>query len=149
MFTDGEQVMTLQFIAKRPQEEWQSAAIWTGPKYVGDENAKDLNITPAMGVVEVRRIQNPVDLKDLEKLLVFPNPNQGTIALQFQVAQDGPVFLGVNDLIGRQIQSIINQNMPQGKYIYKTDLSRLDNGFYMVTLQTISGTQTEKIIIQK
>jgi hypothetical protein len=108
-----------------------------------------LNITPAMGVVEVRRIQNPVDLKDLEKVLVFPNPNSGTIAVQFQVAQDGPVFLGVNDVVGRQVQTIINQNMPQGKYIYKADLSRLDNGFYMVMLQTINGTQTEKIIINK
>ena len=35
LLNDGEQVMILQFIAKKPQDEWGTAAVWTGPKFVG------------------------------------------------------------------------------------------------------------------
>jgi hypothetical protein len=146
---DGEQVMILQFIAKKPQDEWGTAAIWTGPKFVGDINAKDLNVTPAMGIIEVRRIQNQTVIKGLEKLIVFPNPTQGEIVIEFKVIADSEVELNINNLIGQRVLEIIDQRMPAGDYKYLVKLDQLANGMYIMSLQTSSTATSHKIFINK
>ena len=146
---DGEQVMILQFIAKKPQDEWGTAAIWTGPKFVGDINAKDLNVTPAMGIIEVRRIQNQTVIKGLEKLIVFPNPTQGEIVIEFKVIADSEVELNINNLIGQRVLEIIDQRMPAGDYKYLVKLDQLANGMYIMSLQTSTTVDSHKIFINK
>jgi hypothetical protein len=147
---NGEEVFTLQFIAKRPQEEWATAAIWTGPKFVGDKNAKDLNVTPAMGIVQVRRIKKSnVSLNDLESILVFPNPAEKEIQIEFSVSTEGPVDLGVNDLVGRRVKQILKEYMPAGNYKYEADLSSLSNGLYLLKITTVSSSNTTKIILNR
>jgi hypothetical protein len=149
LLNDGEQVMILQFIAKKPQDEWGTAAIWTGPKFVGDVNAKDLNVTPAMGIVEVRRIQNFTVIKGLEKLIVFPNPTQGEVVIEFKVEIDSEVELNVSNLIGQRVLEIIDQRMPAGNYKYLVKLDQLANGMYIMSLQTSSTATSHKIFINK
>jgi hypothetical protein len=149
LLKDGEEAFTLQFVAKRPQDEWGSAALWTGAKYVGDAGAKDMNIRPTNGVVEVRRILNPIKIKDLHSLIVFPNPTEGEIQFEFQVENTGDVHVNVKDLVGREVLQILNTQMPSGKYTYLTNLSHLSNGFYILSIQTITSTQQSKIIISK
>lgn len=147
---DGEDVLTLQFIAKRPQDEWASAALWTGAKYAGDQNSKDLNITPSMGIVQVRRIKKSlVSLDNLESILVFPNPAEKEIQIEFSVQKEGHVDVGMNDLIGRRVMQIINQNMPSGNYKYEADLSALSNGLYLLKITTVSSSNTTKIILNR
>jgi len=72
LLVDGELAFTLQFVAKKPQDSWATAAIWTSEKYVGDDKAKDMVITPAMGIIEVRR-KGVVAMKDISSLLVYTN----------------------------------------------------------------------------
>ena len=148
-FTDGELVFTLQFVAKKPQQEWGTAALWTAEKYVGDRLCKDMTINPTMGIVEVRKIKQSVMVTGLEQLIVFPNPTTEMITVQFKVVQDGDVKLNVSDLLGHKIQEIINEKMPAGDYSYVVKLQELSNGFYIMTLETSTTVQTHKIIIQK
>lgn len=149
LFNDSEQIFTVQFVAKKPQDEWGSAAVWTGPKYVGDMISKDMSITPAMGVVEVRRIKSPVTVSELGSMLVFPNPNQGEVLIQFELKQDSYTELAVSDLVGRKLVDVINERMPKGEYKYLVNVSYLDNGFYLMSLKTDQSIQTSKIIINK
>lgn len=149
LLTDGEEAFTLQFIAKKPQDQWGSAALWTGAKYVGDANSRDMNIRPTNGVVEVRRVINPIRVNDLESLLVFPNPTEGPIQFQFQIKNPGDVTVGVKDVLGREVTRILETKMPSGKYTYVSDLSELSEGFYILTVTTAETTQQSKIIISK
>jgi hypothetical protein len=149
LINDGEQIIVLQFIAKKPQEEWSSAAIWTGPKFVGGDDARDMNITPAMGVIEVRRINKPIKLTQLENILVFPNPTDGEVTVQFRVEQESETEVLVSDVIGRKVMEIINTKMPSGEYKYVVNLTQLDNGFYLVSVKIDSKISTSKIIINK
>jgi hypothetical protein len=146
---DGETVMNLQFIAKKPQDEWGTAAIWTGPKFVGDVNAKDLNVTPAMGIVEVRKAKQGVQVIGVEKLIIFPNPNQGEVVVEFKVDVDSEVALNVSNLIGQRVLEILNQNMPAGEYKYLVKLDQLANGMYIMSLQTSTTSKSHKIFINK
>mgnify|MGYP003340933596 CR=1 FL=1 len=149
LLNDGEQVMTLQFIAKKPQDQWGTAAIWTGPKFVGGNDARDMNITPAMGIIEVRKTKQGVQVIGVEKLIVFPNPNQGEVVVEFKVEADSDVQLNVNDLIGQKVFEVVNQQMPAGNYKYIVKLDQLANGMYIMSLQTSTTSKSHKIFINK
>ena len=149
LLNDGEQVMTLQFIAKKPQDQWGTASIWTGPKFVGGNDARDMNITPAMGIIEVRKTKQGVQVIGVEKLIVFPNPNQGEVVVEFKVEADSDVQLNVNDLIGQKVFEVINQQMPAGNYKYIVKLDQLANGMYIMSLQTSTTSTSHKIFINK
>ena len=150
MLTDGEQAFTIQFVAKKPQDQWGNAALWTGAKYVGDASSRDMNIRPTNGVVEVRRVvKSPVTLDELNKVIVFPNPTDGVVQFEFKIKEEGPVKVDVRDLVGREVSKIIEQKMPSGTYRYVTDLSQLENGFYLLTITTQTQQNHAKIIVSK
>ena len=149
LINDGEQILVMQFIAKKPQAEWSSAAIWTGPKFVGGNDARDMNITPAMGVIEVRRINKPVKLSKLEDIIVFPNPNDGIVNLQFRVEQESQTEVMVSDMIGRKVMEVLDTKMPAGDYKYVVNLTKLEDGFYFLSVKTDNKISTSKIIINK
>jgi hypothetical protein len=149
LVNDGEQVLVVQFIAKKPQDEWGTAALWTGPKYVGGNDSRDMNITPAMGVIEVRRINKPVKLSQLDDILIFPNPTEGEVMIQFRVEQESETEVSVTDMVGRQVMEVVNTKMPSGEYKYVVNLTPLTNGFYLVSVKTDTQISTSKIIINK
>jgi hypothetical protein len=149
LLNDGEEVMTVQFIAKKPQEDWGTAAIWTGPKFVGGNDARDMNVNPTMGIVEVRKIKQNITVKGLEQLLVYPNPNQGEIIISFKVQADSDVNINVTDVIGKKVLEILNAKMPMGEYKYLVNLDKLQNGMYILTLKTDATIQSNKIFINK
>ena len=149
LLNDGEAVMVLQFIAKQPQDQWGTAAIWTGPKFVGGNDARDMNVTPAMGIIEVRKSKKGVDIEGLDQLFIFPNPTEGEVVIQFQVDVDSEVNLNVSDLVGRKVLDILNTKMPAGEYKYVAELNELANGMYIVSLKTSTTTKTNKIFINK
>jgi hypothetical protein len=149
LVNDGEQVFVIQFIAKKPQDEWGTAALWTGPKYVGGNDSRDMNITPAMGVIEVRRINKPVKLSQLDNILVFPNPTEGEVMIQFRVEQESKTEVLVSDVVGRKVMEVVNTKMPSGEYKYVVNLTPLANGFYLVSVKTDTQISTSKIIINK
>jgi len=149
LLNDGEQVMTVQFIAKKPQDEWGTAAIWTGPKFVGGNDARDMNVNPTMGIVEVRKIKQDVTIKGLEQLIIYPNPNQGEVIVEFRVQVDSDVNINVTDMIGKKVLEILNTKMPAGDYKYLVKLDVLNNGMYIMSLQTSTTSEAHKIFINK
>jgi hypothetical protein len=149
LVNDGEQVFNIQFIAKKPQDSWATAAIWTGPKYVGGNDSRDMNITPAMGIVEVRRIKQPININDLSDIMVFPNPSDGLIYLQFKIAEESQTEISVSDVVGRKVVDVLNTKMPKGEYSYLVNLTPLSDGFYLMSVKTDDQISTSKIIINK
>jgi hypothetical protein len=149
LFNDGEQVFTLQFIAKKPQDQWGTAALWTGAKYVGDNVSKDMNITPTMGIVQVDRVFYKPIVKTTEFcLLATPNPNPGVMKIAFNLLEEGETELAIFDAFGRKVAQVLNQNMPKGQYVYTVNAS-LENGFYYASLINNGNLATNKILINK
>ncbi len=146
LLVDGELAFTLQFVAKKPQDSWATAAIWTSEKYVGDDKAKDMVITPAMGIIEVRR-KGIVAMKDISSLLVFPNPATDYVQIQFKVEEESNVNLSLYNEVGQLIQTILDTKMPKGSYTYTPSLERLSNGTYILTLKTNKDILDLKLLI--
>ena len=146
LLKDGEAVFTLQFIAKKPQDSWATAAIWTSEKYVGDKDAKDMNILPAMGIIEVRK-KGIINLNQVEDLIAFPNPTQGSFQVQFKIAEESDVNLSLYNEVGQMVQNILDKHMPVGSYRYSVDLERLPDGVYILTLKTEKQVLDSKLLI--
>jgi hypothetical protein len=149
MLNDGEQVFALQFVAKKPQSEWASAALWTGEKYVGDNVSKDMNITPAMGIVEVRKMAyRPKINPEVFELRAIPNPSDGDISVAFNLVDEGKTELAIFNMQGQKIATILNESMPKGEYVYSVKLS-LPSGMYFATVNNNGNFATSKILINK
>jgi hypothetical protein len=146
LLVDGEQAFTLQFIAKKPQDSWATAAIWTSEKYVGDDKARDMVITPTMGIVEVRR-KGTVAMKDISSMLAFPNPTVDYVEIHFKVEEESQVDLSLYNEVGQLIQTILHTKMPKGSYQYTTNLERLSNGTYILVLKTNKQQLNSKLLI--
>ena len=149
LLNDGEQVFKLQFIAKKPQTEWASAALWTGAKYVGDNVSKDMNITPTMGIVEVKKIAYKPRITTNDFVLkTLPNPNDGNMSVSFSLLEEGKTELSIFNAQGQKVAQIFDQDMPVGQYVYSIKAS-LAAGFYYTTINNNGKFATSKIIINK
>jgi len=148
LLTDGEIVFTFNFIAKAPQNVWNESPLYTTRKFVGDENAKDMNIIPTNGLVAINRIGSGIKLKNND-ILVFPNPTTGEVVIQFNVEQDGDVDLSFVDGVGNNVINVLNRFLPNGTYSYTANLKDLSAGTYYTVLKTLTNTVTNKTILIK
>jgi hypothetical protein len=149
LLNDGEQAFTLQFVAKQPQNQWTTAALWTSDKYVGDNLARDLNITPAMGIVEVKKVvfKPKVDNSILD-LKISPNPNDGNYLVSFNLIEDGITEVALYDVYGRKLGVLVNELMPAGEYLYSAKFL-VQGGIYYTTVTTNGKSATCKTVILK
>jgi hypothetical protein len=149
MLNDGDQVFTLQFVAKKPQSEWGTAAVWTGEKYVGDNVSKDMNITPAMGIIEVRKMAyRPKINPELFELRATPNPNDGNMVINFNILEEGKTEVSIFNMQGQKVIEVVNENMPKGEYVYSVN-SLLPAGIYYASVNNNGNFATNKILINK
>lgn len=150
MINNGDQVLNLQFIAKKPKPEWTISPLYVTEKYAGDPNSRDMNITPTDGRVEVKMILNGgVTLDGFQDILVYPNPTSGYATIVFDVPTEGNTQLGIMDVNGRLVYEIVrDQRMPVGEYTYTAELGVLPAGTYMAVLKTPTKAAAKPIIKQ-
>jgi hypothetical protein len=133
---DGSEVITLQFSALKPQLEWGVSPLYTSNKYAGSTDTKDLNINPANGIIQVRKMSpagSGVILDD-NTMQVNPNPTDGPISVTFKVAEDTKATLGISDMLGVQRIKLLSGPVSKGQFTYYTSLGDLSPGVYIATL---------------
>lgn len=149
ILVNGDEVFSLLFIAKSPQSQWPNSPLYTSRKMVGNEFAKDMNLTPANGMVTVKMSGGHNITNNLGTMKLYPNPTNSDIHINFTVDVSGEVSLTVYDLTGRALQQVFKRYLPKGDYFYSTNLSNLSDGFYLTTLQTPTTLETKKTVLQK
>ncbi len=150
-FNDGSEVVTLQFSALKPQLEWGVSPLYTSNKYAGSTDTKDLNINPANGIIQVRKMSpagSGVILDD-NTMQVSPNPTSGPISITFKVAEDTKATLGVSDMLGVQRIKLISGPISKGQFTYYTSLGDLSPGVYIATLVIENGKVLNSKIIKQ
>lgn len=145
---NGDEVVTLQFVALKPQKDWTVSPLWTSEKFAGNIYSQDLNITPTNGIIKVMRIHGGAILNE-NSMEIYPNPTTGPIVVAFNVTKQTNAKLCVVDLNGKSYMTIAQDEFPAGNYKYSADLGALSEGLYVVTLTTEDGNITSKVIKQK
>jgi hypothetical protein len=146
---NGEEVINLQFLALQPQGEWLESPLYTTRKFAGTVNSNDLSLTPTDGILQVLKAVGAGIIDD-NSIEVFPNPFNKEVTMTFKVDATVDATLAVYDIYGRKVASIISGPVPEGQFTYTTDLGKLAEGVYIVTLKTEDNAPLfERIIKQK
>nr|MBC8401777.1 T9SS type A sorting domain-containing protein [Candidatus Neomarinimicrobiota bacterium] len=66
----------------------------------------------------------------------YPNPFNPVVSLPFDIKSDCRVNLSVYDINGKQIVTLVNQNLQSGNYSYTWDATKYPSGAYFIKLIT-------------
>jgi hypothetical protein len=70
---------------------------------------------------------------------ITPNPAEHHLRVSFEVAENGPVHLGLSDGLGSEARVLVEQDLTAGTYEAECDLTGLATGIYWCVLRT-AGT---------
>lgn len=79
----------------------------------------------------------------------FPNPFNPNTTIKFSIAKSGDVRLSVFDVMGREIKSLVNENLQSGTYTVDMNAEELTSGIYFYKLVTDNFTETKKMLLIK
>ena len=63
--------------------------------------------------------------------------------------ENGVVTLKVYDVLGKEIETLVNENLKPGTYEVKFDGSKLSSGIYFYTLAAGEYNETKKMVLIK
>ncbi len=122
---------------------WDFTTVWqmTGTNY------PDLrtNINPALPVER----QVGIVPKEFALAQNYPNPFNPTTTISFAIPSKSFVSLKIFDILGREVATIVSEEMPAGSYSKQWNAANISSGIYFYILQTGAFTQTKKLILLK
>lgn len=85
----------------------------------------------------------------------YPNPFNPVTTIEFDIATTANTRLAVYDLAGREVKTLVNQDLAPGHYRYQMNGSDLASGMYFYRLEAtdhqsgVTFTSTKKLILMK
>lgn len=79
----------------------------------------------------------------------YPNPFNPTTTINYQVKEAGHVKLTVFNLLGQQVQVLVNEQKVNGAYTANFNASALSSGFYFYRLEVNDFSSTKKMMLIK
>lgn len=79
----------------------------------------------------------------------FPNPFNPSTVINWKLTVGGFVTLKVYDVLGKEIVTLVNNELEAGSYSVNFDASHLSSGVYFYTLKVGSFIQTNKMLLMK
>ncbi len=79
----------------------------------------------------------------------YPNPFNPSTEIKFSVPQTTNVTLKVFDVMGREVATLIDEQMEAGKHSVVFDAANLSSGVYYYTIITENFIQTKKMLLLK
>jgi len=79
----------------------------------------------------------------------FPNPFNPTTTVEFSIPQSGVISLDVYDVLGRQVDSILNKYRNVGHHKVQWNASNVPSGIYFIKMQSGDYSQVKKVMLLK
>lgn len=77
----------------------------------------------------------------------FPNPFNPSTTIKYSIPKSSFVSLKILDILGKEIQTIVNEEKQPGNYEVKFDGSNLASGIYLYQLKVADFVETKKMIL--
>jgi flagellar hook assembly protein FlgD len=110
-------------------------------------NANEVTINSKVDFLKIKRLEKHVFTFSLSQN--YPNPFNPTTYISFSLQSKSKVRLVVYDILGNEIQTLVNDELSEGKYSIKFDGSNLASGIYIYKLITDKFTDVKKMILMK
>ena len=79
----------------------------------------------------------------------YPNPFNPSTKIRYSIPEHSSVTLKVFNLLGEEIETLVNGEQSAGVYEATFDASNLSSGIYFYTLQTENFSSSKKMILIK
>jgi|GEM_PF-2326978 len=79
----------------------------------------------------------------------YPNPFNPSTAIKYHVKESGAVKLSVFNLLGQEVQVLVNTQQISGSYSVNFDAGNLASGFYFYRLEVNDFVSTRKMMLIK
>lgn len=79
----------------------------------------------------------------------YPNPFNPSTKIEFDIPNSSFIKLAVYDMLGREVSSLVNENLQPGTYEYDFDASGLNSGVYFYKISTEGFSEVKKMILLK
>ncbi len=79
----------------------------------------------------------------------YPNPFNPTTIIRYSLPEDGQVILKVYDILGKEVNVLVNETMKAGTYEIKFDGSKLSSGVYFARLTLGQKNKNIKLLLMK
>jgi len=79
----------------------------------------------------------------------YPNPFNPTTKIKYSIPQSSNVVIKVYDVLGNEIETLVNEQMSVGTYEITWYAGQLPSGVYFYQLQTNGFLETKKMILLK
>ncbi len=79
----------------------------------------------------------------------FPNPFNPSTVIQYQLPMSSEVKLVVYDMLGREVQPLVNTRQAAGSYQVQFNAASLTSGVYFYRLQAGTFVETKKMMLVK
>jgi len=141
-------------ISNAPLHRVFHSSVWTGQKIIIWGGATDYGPTNRGGIYTNPSIISVENLSGIipDKFMLhqnFPNPfNPGT-KIKFSLPKSSFVNLAVYDVLGREIVSLVKEELKAGYYNIEWNAGNYPSGVYFYTLRTDNFSETKKMILIK
>ncbi len=79
----------------------------------------------------------------------YPNPFNPSTVINYDIPEQAHVRLAIYDLVGRQIELLVNQNQSAGSYTVTWDASRFSSGIYIYRMESAGQILTRQMTLIK
>ncbi len=128
---------------------------YTSPDSTGIDSAVSILIRNPM--VETARWTTPIGIQNISTEIPteyklyqnYPNPFNPMTNINFDILKSGIVKITIYDLLGREVETLVNQDMTPGRY--KVDFSAINyaSGMYIYRITSNDFVDVKKMLIVK
>jgi subtilisin family serine protease len=79
----------------------------------------------------------------------YPNPFNPSTIIKYELPQSGFVKLKIYDVLGREVQTLVNKEQNPGVYQVQLNGEGLSSGVYFYRIETVNFVETKKMILLK
>ncbi len=79
----------------------------------------------------------------------YPNPFNPSTTINYEIPSAGIVTIKIYDVLGREIETLVNEEKNPGRYKIKFDASNLASGLYFYRITSNNFTDTKKMLLMK
>ncbi|MCX6159647.1 MAG: T9SS type A sorting domain-containing protein [Ignavibacteriota bacterium] len=79
----------------------------------------------------------------------YPNPFNPTTNINFSISKAGLVSIKVFDILGREVSTLVSQEMNPGNYNYKFDAKNLSSGVYFYKMEVNGFSDVKRMSVIK
>ncbi|NEM98042.1 S8/S53 family peptidase [Pontibacter burrus] len=84
-----------------------------------------------------------------EESYAYPNPSTGLSTITYSVTTEGPVSVEVFDVMGRKVQTLLQETQKAGRHALEFDGSNLPGGTYLYRITADGKTSSNRMVITR